>query len=121
MVKEQQLTVSWHVDDLKIGHMDQSTINDLLSWLTAIYGQIGEIKTTRRKIHEYLGMRLDYSTAGQVAVDMTEYVASMIEVFPANLEKPKAASPWTDKLFFVNEKAKPLGKQQSELFHTKVA
>jgi hypothetical protein len=58
-------------------------------------------------------MKLDYTTPGQVTIDMVDYVELMVSFFPINLEKPKVSSPWTDKLFVVNPKSKPLEKEKS--------
>jgi hypothetical protein len=49
------------------------------SWDMKTYGSIGEVKTTRGKVHEYLGMKLDYTEKGKVIVDMIDYVESMIQ------------------------------------------
>jgi hypothetical protein len=121
MVKQQQLTVSWHVDDLKISHGDSRVVDGFIEWVKDTYGKIGEVKVTRGKVHDYLGMRLDYSTPGNVVIDMVPYVESMVSFFPMELEKPKVSSPWTSNLFVVNEKSKPLTKEKAELFHTMVA
>ena len=43
-------------------------------WLQAEYGQIKAVTVTRGKKHVYLGMTLDYSTDGEVKVDMVDYV-----------------------------------------------
>jgi hypothetical protein len=120
-VNGNQLTVSWHIDDLKVSHMDSQTVTDFLTWIVETYGQIGEVKITRGPIHDYLGMRLDYAIPKQVTIDMVSYVESMVSFFPENLEKPKVTSPWTDKLFSVSEKSPLLPKPTAELFHTMVA
>ena len=53
------MTVTWHVDDLKISHQDEEELTKLISELGAIYG----IKLTamRGKVHSYLGMHFDFS------------------------------------------------------------
>jgi hypothetical protein len=121
MVNNHQLTVSWHIDDLKVSHMDTKTVDDFVLWANDTYGQLKPCTTTRGKIHEYLGMKLDYSVEGQVAIDMVDYVKSMVTFFPKELEKPKVATPWTDNLFMVNAKQPLLSTKDAELFHTMVA
>jgi hypothetical protein len=44
MVNSKQLTVPWHVDDLKISHMEPKLVDDFLTWIKATYGAIGEVK-----------------------------------------------------------------------------
>ena len=98
IVKGKQLTVSWYVDDLKSSHKDSKVNNRFLKWVEDTYGAIGVVKKTRGKVHEYLGMKLDYTVAKQVSIDMTDYVKSMVENFPQDeLLGAKVPSPWTDK------------------------
>ena len=70
---------------------------------------IGEVKTTRGKVHEYLGMKLDCSVSGQVSIDMVDYIKSMVSNFPEeDLQGSKVASPWNESLFKVDEKSPKL-------------
>jgi hypothetical protein len=57
------------------------------------------VKTTPGKIDNYLGMKLDYSTEGQVTIDMIQYVESMIFNFPQEHLQGNVASPWNENLF----------------------
>jgi len=41
-------------------------------WIRETYGHIGEVKTNRGKCHEYLDMKLDYSQAGSIKIDMAD-------------------------------------------------
>ena len=66
-----QHTVKFHVDDL-MAAVDVAEINtNFKAWLNAKYGGHGEVKVTRGRIHEYLGMTLDFTKKGEVAVDMS--------------------------------------------------
>jgi hypothetical protein len=122
MVNGTQMTVSWHVDDLKVSHASPKVIDDFLQWVTKTYGAIGEVKTTRGKIHEYLGMKLDYSIKGQVSIDMVDYITSIVDHFPSEeLQGAEVASPWNEHLFKVDEESPPLDKEKAELFHTVTA
>jgi hypothetical protein len=62
-----QCTVVWHVDDLKISHADAKVVTTILNLLDAKYGQeaVGGEQATltinRRRLHDYLGMTLDYT------------------------------------------------------------
>ena len=121
MVNGKQLTVSWHVDDLKISHQDSTVVDGFLHWVTKTYGTIGEVKNTRGKIHEYLGMKLDYSVKGQVTIDMVQYIESMLSSFPQEYLQGKVTSPWNENLFTVQEGSPLLEKDLAELFHTVTA
>ena len=57
MVNGSQMTICWHVDDLKVSHKEESAVTALAMKLSELYGS----KTTicRGKVHEYLGMDID--------------------------------------------------------------
>jgi len=44
------------VDNLKASHMESGVIDGFIEWVKETYGLIGEVKTTRGKIHDYLGI-----------------------------------------------------------------
>ena len=53
------MTITWHVDDLKILHKNGWEIMKIIKQLGVIYGNI---KVKRRKVYKYLGMNLDTQT-----------------------------------------------------------
>ena len=78
-VQDNQLTVVWHIDDLKVSHILEAVVTKMATWLTATYERLfedgsGKMKISRGKVHEYLGMTLDYTVPGQVQVTMIPYV-----------------------------------------------
>jgi Reverse transcriptase (RNA-dependent DNA polymerase) len=91
-----QLTVSWHVDDLKVSHRDEKVVSEFISWIKEQYGKIGAVKVTRGKVHEYMGMKLRYEVPGQVSVDMVDYVKNMLDGFPKSQLEKSSKSPWND-------------------------
>jgi hypothetical protein len=122
MVKGKQPAVTWHVDDLKSSHVNPKVNDDFLIWLEKMYGDgIGKVEATRGKRHHYLGMTLDYSTRGQVKVEMIGYIKSMIKSFPEEIGKKIPTNPWSESLFKVNEKSNRLNLELREKFHTVVA
>jgi hypothetical protein len=119
IINGKQQTVVWHVDDLKSSHLDPKVNDRFLEWLEEKYGdeKIGKVQVTRGTKHIYLAMRLDYSEKGVLKVDMTDYVESMIEDFPDSLTGI-ASSPWTEKLFKVDDESKKIGESRRQIFHT---
>ena len=70
-----KLTVVWHVDYLKVSHVDAGVITRMSVWLQKTYGRLfddgsGAMKLKQGKVHEYLRMQLDFSVAGQVKITM---------------------------------------------------
>ena len=122
IVNGHQMTVGWHVDDLKVSHKDSTVVDQFLQWVDDTYGSIGEVKVTRGKVHDYLGMTLDYTVPGQVSIHMDDYVEKMLEAFPQEcLQGTKVASPWSDNLFKVSQHSVQLPQEGKEQFHTTVA
>ena len=70
IVNGKQLTVVWHVDDLKLSHVDSKVIDQMIEWLKKKYEdkEIGVIKPSRGKVHDYLAMILDFSVPGEVKI-----------------------------------------------------
>ena len=119
MVNSEQLTVYWHVDDLKSSHIHPKVNDKFLQWIKDMFGQLGEVKMTQGPLHDYLGMTLDYSVPGQFSIDMSHYVKKMVKEFPQeNLRRASVASPWNENLFKVQHDSSHLEKDHAELFHT---
>eukprot|EP00980_Cylindrotheca_fusiformis_P010264 scaffold2279_cov88-Cylindrotheca_fusiformis.AAC.1 len=49
-----QHTIRFHVDDIMASHVNPKVNDKFENWLNRKYGSVGEVKTTRGKIHEYL-------------------------------------------------------------------
>ena len=61
------MTICWHVDNLKISHVDHRQVTKMIKWLERRYGKM---QVSRGKKHNYLGMVLDYTSPGEVKIDM---------------------------------------------------
>ena len=115
-----QLTVLWHVDDLKISCKDDFEITKLLCYLRSIYGN--KIVAHQGKKHDYLGMDLDWSEPGIFKVSMIPYIDTIHQDFPEVITT-SAPSPHTDNLFKVRDEdeAVYLPEKQAVMFHHTVA
>ena len=61
----------WHVDDIKVSHKDPFEVTNFDQYLLIIYGE--KLKVNRGKIHDYLGINLDYIETGVVKVLVIKY------------------------------------------------
>jgi hypothetical protein len=82
MVEGKQQTVRFHVDDLMSSHANSQVNDAFLGWLNEMYGNHGEVKATRGKIHDYLGMVFDFSMPGEVVISMIDYMKKIVDEFP---------------------------------------
>ena len=103
IVNGKQMTILWHVDNFKVSHTE-----------------IGLIKISHGLIHNFLGMTLDFSSDGEVKIDMKDYIAKMIEAFP-DKEVKMATTPAANHLFQVRDDVKILDEEQAIKFHNLVA
>ena len=117
MVNGHQLTVTWHVDDLKVSHRDEKVVSSFVKWLGSVYGNL---RTTRGKKHDYLGMDLDYLVKGKVKLGMVKYVQDTIKDFP-ELIVATAATPAAAHLFEVRDECNNLEEERAVIFHRVVA
>ena len=62
----------------------------------------------------------DYSTPGQVTIDMVDYMTKMVDEFPFSLSKP-VPTPAAENIFQVDETSPLLDQERAEIFHTFVA
>ncbi len=120
MIDGQQMTVIWHVDNLKVSHKDPVQVEKFGDWLEETYGK--KVARHSGKIHDYLGMIFDYSHNGKVIINQIEYIKQIIEEFPEEIKRTRA-TPAADYLFTVRDESesKPLPEEQVLSFHHAVA
>lgn len=128
IVEGKQLTICWHVDDLKISHVRPCVVARLVKWLKWNFKLIfpdgsGAMKACRGKIHEHLGMTLDCSTPGEVKALMILHIKDIISHFDKhnNNSTNTAATPASDHSFAVREDAPALSEHKAATFHHFVA
>ena len=124
MVDGKQQTISFHVDDCKLSHEDYDVNTKLIDTLRDEYESIfedgtGKMKVTRGKVHEYLGMTLDYRTEGVVKISMLKCLKECLDDFAKIMPKENGtkSSAAPSNLFTINDDCEKLSKKQAEQFH----
>jgi hypothetical protein len=115
-----QCTILWHIDDLKISHINPNVVTSVINQLLAEFGKEALLTVSRRKIHEYLGMTLDYTLPGKVQIQMINYIDTML----SELDKDMAgefANSAPNHLLTVNPSCLNLPANKSITFHHNVA
>ena len=115
-----QLTVQWHVDDVKASCKDGFEITKLFSYLDNIYGN--KVVAHRGKKGDYLGMIFDYTEPGILQIDMMAYIKTIFEDFPEEITR-SSPTPASDHLFKIRDEddASFLPEEQAQKFHRTVA
>jgi hypothetical protein len=75
IIRGKQMTICWHVDDLKASHVMTKVMDRIIQYLRHEYKSIfedgsSEMEVSRGKVHKYLGMDLDYTVLGKVKISM---------------------------------------------------
>jgi hypothetical protein len=117
MIDGKQCTVLWHVDDLKISHVHEEVNTNIIKKINNEIGKEAPLMITRGKIHDYLGVTLDYSDKGKVKIKMLDYVNNMLADLLAHMDG-EAPSPTANHLFTVNDDQTKVGEKKAQLFHT---
>jgi hypothetical protein len=120
MVDGKQCTVMWHVDDLKISHVRLSVVKDVIGKLKQVFGSEAPLTEWIGKVHDYLGMRIDYSTPGKVSISQRDYLEEILGELPKDMGGV-ATSPAAAHLFEVSSTPDLLPVEAAEMFHCNVA
>jgi hypothetical protein len=112
-----QMTIVWHVDDLKISHKKGEVIEKEVKWLETIYGPL---VGSRGNHHTYLGMDLTFGPKKELTITMIPYLQEIIDEFPDDLGK-SVSTPAANHLFEVAKDAVQLSPERAVIFHHTVA
>ena len=116
IVDGRQLTVAWHVDDLKILHEKEEALDIFIRMMENEFGKDTPLSILRGAVQQYLGMTLDFSEKGRVVVKMDNYVKTMLNDAPSSMDG-KAATPIAAYLFKINTvNPKSLDQERKDLF-----
>jgi hypothetical protein len=115
-----QMTVTWHVDDLKISQVDPYQITKFCQYLASFYGN--GLMVHQGKVHKFLSMDLNFVLEEIIQVLMITYTTKVILDFPKSITSSCTSSAG-DRLFTVRDalEAKFLPKEQIQAFHHTVA
>jgi hypothetical protein len=120
MIDGTQCTVLWHVDDMKISNVSEQTNTDIIKLIDDEFGEEAPLTVTRGKVHDYLGMTLDYSEGGKVKIKMIDYVEKMLADMPDEM-MGEAPTPAANHLFTVDDDQEKVSESRAQVFHTYVA
>jgi hypothetical protein len=82
MINEKQCTVLWHINNIKVSHVDLDVGTRVLNLFDGKYGKEARLTMTRGKIREYLGITLDFRTKGKVIITMVNYIKTLLKELP---------------------------------------
>jgi len=107
-------------DDRNISHKDPKVVDSILEEIRIAYGKEAPMKESHGKIHDYLGMNLDFTVKGKVSITMFDYIKNMLNELPIDMAEV-AVMPVATHLFEVSDSGVKLKASEAELFHHNVA
>ena len=97
----------FHVDNLKISHMDSSVVTRVIEALSKRYGEIMPITISRGRVHDYLGMTFNYTNSEQVTIHIYQYIDEFLDNMPNRYkEEVGSATPAPSNLYNVRDASK---------------
>ena len=115
VVQGSQLTVVWHVDDLKVSHKSQDVVDEFICDMEHEFGKESPLSVSKGKQHNYLGMDLDYKQAGVVVISMESYIDMMLNDAPDTMSG-MVTTPAASHLVKINHKPVLLSSSEKEIF-----
>ena len=112
------------MDNCKLSHQDSEVNGKFINTLRDEYSSVFEdrsekMKVSRGKVHEYLGMNLDYNVKGQFNIKILYYINEILECLdkeePEDSGTRSSAAPLD--LFVVDEDCEKISKEKSEIFN----
>ena len=101
LVNARQQTIRFYVDDVLASQMDAEANLEFYCWCSSKYGELKPVKVKRGKVHDFLGMALNFKkTPGGVHVIQESHLKDMLESFDGELTG-KALTPAANDLFLV--------------------
>jgi hypothetical protein len=116
IIEGTQLTVAWHVDDSKVSHAKSSVVDQFIANMGGKFGKETPLNKSRGKVHNYLGMTLNFSKPGEVTVTMIDYIKGILHDARKEMRR-LAATPAANHLFQINQvNPIPLKKDKAEIY-----
>ena len=76
------MTIVWHVDDLKISHVERFEVTKMLCVLESLYPCL---TVKRGRVHTYFGMEMDFTEKGKFSIAMHKYLENILKEFTSQV------------------------------------
>ena len=117
VINRKQCTVCWYVDDLKISHIEQAVIDNIIKKIEERYGKM---TVTHGNSHTYVGMDIHFKGNREVTIVMSDYLIECIADFVEDCSKV-VATPAGNHIFESNPDCPKLTEVKRKKLHSSVA
>ena len=101
-----------------IAHHQSTIITECVKRLDREHGKHGPLKITREKIHEYLGMTVDFSLSRGGTISQHDFAKKLHKELPLDLRETFRKTLALGNVFKVDDEAMILGKDKRESYHS---
>ena len=101
MINGKQRTIVWHVDDLKISHVSEEVVDNVIDLMNHVFGEQTPMTVSSGTCHDYLGMTFDFTMPEKLQVHMKGYIDLILGSLPKTTDGV-AVTPATSNLFRTN-------------------
>jgi hypothetical protein len=120
-INGEQVTIQFHVDDMKISHKEQRVLDVILNELDLKFGTKKKTLTaSTRLIHDYLGITINFDERHKMKFTMIDYLEDILSEMPNDMEGI-ALTPAQDDLFTVDESSPLLNTKDADFYHRTAA
>ena len=119
MIEGKQFTIVFHVDDCYLLHVNPMIVTKIIQKFNKAYATIDKLTVQRGNIHEYLGMTVDFSTPGEVRLNLYDMIQRLINSLPNDMIGEKNTAAPTCLFDTSNDDKSPqLNKADKDTYHT---
>ena len=117
MINGKQCTIAWYVDDVKVSHLHEPVVDEVIQ---AIEKHFGKMEVNKSKTFDYLGMNIVFTEDKKISIEMKEQIRDAISSFGEDI-RGEVSSPTPKHLFHVDPDCQRLTESQAEIFHSVTA
>ena len=117
LIERTQCTIMYHIDDILAGHLSPEVITMFVKRFEKEYATLDPLTVRRGKLHEYLGITLDFRWEGEVALSMYDYLKKMHDSLPDSMKSTYRNTPAPEDLFKVDPNDTKLDSKRKEEYH----
>jgi hypothetical protein len=117
MVNGKQITIIFHIDDLMMSHKSPNIVTLYIRKLEKEYARRDPLTVMRGKLHEYLGMTVDFRVAKQVTFSQYDYLKKLFNDLPEDMLGGLKHTAAPEYLFKTTDESCLLSDSKKEEFH----
>ena len=118
IINGKQFTIVFHIDDLLLSHLNPNIVTLYIRKLQKEYGSLANLTVTRGKVHEYLGMTIDFRVKSEVRFSQYDFLKKLLNSLPISMSTGKKNTAAPEYLFKTSDSSCPLDNVRKEIFHT---